>query len=56
MADVIYKDENYAIVGALFNVYNHLGSGFSEIVYKDALELEFKAVDIPFEREKEYTV
>ncbi len=56
MADIIYKDESYAIVGALFNIYNHLGSGFSEIVYKDALELEFKDLEIPFEREKEYTV
>lgn len=56
MADIIYKDESYAIVGALFNVYNYLGSGFSEIVYKDALELEFNSLEIPFEREKEYSV
>jgi GxxExxY protein len=56
MADIIYKDESYAIVGALFNVYNYLGSGFSEIVYKDALELEFNSLQIPFEREKEYSV
>jgi GxxExxY protein len=56
MADIIYKDESYSIVGALFNVYNHLGSGFSEIVYKDALELEFNLLEIPFEREREYSV
>jgi len=56
MADILYKDESYAIVGALFNVYNQLGSGFSEIVYKDALELEFNFLNIPFEREKEYSV
>ncbi|MBE7640357.1 GxxExxY protein [Salegentibacter sp. BLCTC] len=56
MSDIIYKDESYAIVGALFNVYNNLGSGFSEIVYKDALELEFNPLNIPFEREKEYSV
>ena len=56
MADIIYKDESYAIVGALFNVYNYLGNGFSEIVYKDALELEFSSLNIPFEREKEYSV
>lgn len=56
MADIIYKDESYSIVGALFNVYNYLGSGFSEIVYKDALELEFNSLDIPFKREKEYSV
>jgi len=56
MSNIIYKDESYAIVGALFDVYNHLGSGFSEIVYKDALEYEFKLRNIPFEREKEYGV
>ncbi|MBI6117838.1 GxxExxY protein [Salegentibacter maritimus] len=57
MFDIIYKDESYVIVGTLFNEYNNLGSGFSEIVYKDALELEFNSLNIlPFEREKEYSV
>ena len=37
-------------------VHNNLGDGFLEIVYKDALELEFKNANIPFEREKEYAV
>lgn len=37
-------------------VHNNLGAGFLEIVYKDALEYEFKTVGIPFEREKEYMV
>lgn len=37
-------------------VHNNLGPGFLEIVYKDALEYEFKKADIPFEREKEYLV
>ncbi|WNH07595.1 GxxExxY protein [Thalassobellus suaedae] len=56
MSNIVYKDESYAIVGVLFEVYNNLGSGFSEIVYKDALEYEFKIRDIPFQREKEFTV
>ncbi|WP_299395490.1 GxxExxY protein [uncultured Gelidibacter sp.] len=56
MANILYKDESYAIVGVLFDVYNNLGSGFSEIVYKDALEYEFTQLHIPFEREKEYQV
>lgn len=56
MSSIIYRDESYAIVGALFEVYNNLGSGFSEIVYKDALEHEFKNREIPFTREKEYSV
>lgn len=56
MNKLIYKDESYATIGVLFEVYNNLGSGFSEIVYKDALEYEFKQQNIPFEREKEYKV
>ena len=56
MSKIIYKEESYAVVGALFEVYNNLGSGFSEIVYKDALELEFKEREIPFAREKEFSV
>ncbi len=35
---------------------NNLGAGFLEIVYKDALELEFKKSGIPYEREKKYEV
>lgn len=37
-------------------VHNNLGAGFLEIVYKDALEYEFKKADIPYEREKMYDV
>jgi GxxExxY protein len=56
MSVLIYKSETYRILGLLFEVHNNLGKGFSEIVYKDALELEFKSGNIPFEREKEYSV
>ena len=38
------------------DVHNHLGKGFSEIVYKDALEYEFKKQNIPFQREREFAV
>lgn len=37
-------------------VHRVLGKGFSEIVYKDALEYEFNKKGIFFEREKEYLV
>ncbi len=56
MSNLIYKDESYEIIGVLFEVYNNLGNGFSEIVYKDAIEHEFKLRNIPFQREKEYRV
>ena len=53
---MIYEKESYKIIGVLFEVYNNLGNGFLEIVYKDALEHEFKERNIKFEREKEYVV
>lgn len=56
MTDILYKTESYKLVGILFEILNYLGKGFSEIVYKDALEYEFKNSLIPFEREKEYAV
>jgi len=56
MEEYIYKEESYKIVGLLYEVHKHLGRGFSEIVYKDALELELQNSNIPYEREKEYSV
>ena len=56
MSDLIYKNESYFIIGKCFEVHNNLGPGFLEIVYKDALEYEFKQANIPYEREKEYIV
>ncbi len=56
MADILYKDESYAIIGKCMEVHNNLGAGFLEIVYKDALEYEFRKANIPYEREKEYKV
>ena len=37
---------------------NHsiLGKGFKEIVYKDAMEVEFKKANIPYEREKRFNI
>lgn len=53
---LIYEKDTYRIQGILFEVYNNLGSGFAEIVYKDAIEYELTLHQIPFEREKEYVV
>ena len=54
--NIIYKEESYLIIGKCFEVHNNLGTGFLEIVYKDAMEYEFKKADIPYGREKEYIV
>ena len=40
MADVIYRDESYAIMGACFEVYKDKGHGFVEPVYQECLEIE----------------
>ena len=50
------KNENYEIVGLCMEVHRILGPGLLGIVYKDALEIEFKNNNIPYEREKEYLV
>ena len=44
------------IVGCAFRVYNSLGSGFLEAVYRDALMIEFRDNDIPAEMEKQLDV
>ena len=56
MSELIYKDESYEIIGKCFEVHNNLGPGFLEIVYKDALEYEFKKANIPYTRETKYVV
>ena len=56
MKELIYKEECYKIIGLCMEVHNNLGPRFLEIVYKDALEYEFRKAGIPFEREKEYDV
>ena len=48
MAELIYKTESYKIIGACFEVYNQKGSGFTELVYQECLEIEFRLQNIPF--------
>ncbi len=50
------KAEAYKIIGICMEVHNDLGAGFLEIVYRDALEFEFRRAGILYEREKEYVV
>lgn len=56
MTGLLYKSESYQIIGKCFEVHNNLGAGFLEIVYKDALEFEFRKANIPYKREQEYRV
>ena len=52
MAELILKDEVYAVVGAAMEVQRVLGPGFLEGVYQDAMQLELTARRVPFEAEK----
>ncbi len=53
---MVLREESYAIIGACMEVHRTLGRSFSEKVYQDALEEEFKLRDIPYEREKHILV
>jgi GxxExxY protein len=50
------QNETYKIIGLCMEVHKNLGHGFLEIVYKDALEIEFQNNDILYEREKRYEI
>lgn len=56
MVDLLYADETYAIIGACMEVHRHLGHGFLEAVYSEALMAEFEERDIPYEINKELTI
>ena len=56
MKEIILKEESYQLIGICMEVHKQLGMGFKEIVYKDALELEFLDRAILFERERFYKI
>ena len=43
--------QTFAIIGAAIEVHRHMGSGFLEPVYHEALKIEFNLMSIPFEHE-----
>jgi GxxExxY protein len=47
-AELIYKGESYAVIGACFAVYKDKGFGFHEPVYHECLEIELEFQGIPF--------
>jgi GxxExxY protein len=56
MPQLILEDISYNIIGACMRVHNFLGHGFLEIVYKDAMQIEFAENEIDFTREKEFDI
>ncbi|MBP1539281.1 MAG: GxxExxY protein [Prevotella sp.] len=53
---MIFEKESFAINGAMFEVHRQLGPGLAEKVYQEALEIELKLRNIPFEREKVFKI
>ena len=56
MAELIYKDEVYAINGAAMEVYNTLGPGFAEPVYQEAFGMEMIERNIPVTSQQELVI
>lgn len=51
--ELLFKEECYAIQGAIFDVYREMGCGFLEAVYQECLEKEFRSRQLPFVAQKE---
>lgn len=49
MGKYLYEDLTFKIIGCAIEVHKHLGPGFLESVYEDALCYELKSKKIPFE-------
>src|SRR5215203_5688157 len=48
MAEIIYGEESYKIVGACFEVYKQKGCGFTEPIYQECLQIELELQEIRF--------
>lgn len=44
---ILYKDECYAIQGAIFEVYREMGCGFVEPVYQECMKKELNRKGVP---------
>ena len=51
-AEFLFKEESYAIRGAIFEVYKEMGPGFLEAVYQECLAREFARRGISFSAQK----
>jgi len=56
MADLLYKEEVFKLVGFCMEIHRELGKGHDELIYKDALVIELQRGNIPFSRELKYEI
>jgi GxxExxY protein len=48
MTEVLFREEVFAVQGAIFEVNKEMGAGFLESVYQECLAIEFAKRCIPF--------
>ena len=56
MAEILFKELSFAVVGAAMEVHQQLGAGFLESVYHTAIAYELGLRQIPFESHKSLPV
>ena len=56
MAELLFKEEVYAIIGAAMEVHRDKGCGFAEPVYQECMEFELADRGVPNSPQKEMTI
>jgi GxxExxY protein len=51
MAELLYPELSYELMGVLFEVHNKLGTKYQEKHYQRAVETKLRALNIPYKRE-----
>ena len=56
MSNIIYKELSDKIIGCAITVHKIIGPGFLENVYEQSLCVELKLNNIPYSRQKVYSI
>lgn len=56
MGQLLYNEDTYKVIGLCMDVHRELGKGFSEVVYGDALEIEFINNNLSYSRETKFNI
>ncbi|HMQ43646.1 GxxExxY protein [Mariniflexile maritimum] len=56
MGQLLYNEDTYKLIGLCMDVHRELGKGFSEVVYGDALEIEFINNKVCYSRETAFNI
>jgi GxxExxY protein len=56
MAELLFKEEAYKVIGICMEIHKTLGMGLKEVNYKDAMEIDFREHEVEYNREKKFAV